>query len=444
MAENAFVFHKDVVINEIMYHARPTAATGALPPTYVDEKILSGGASWKYEQSGVFPGAEWMMPGFDDSAWPSGQAALGKESGDLPEPIRTDLTIGPLTYYFRAVLDYSGNPEVDRLTLRLLVDDGAVVYINGTEAMRVRMPDGEINHDTPADPSVANATYEDFSLPENLLVAGENVLAVEVHQASAGSSDVVFAMEVLSATQTDPGSPAVPFTESAEEWLELFNRSDIAIDLGDWELDGGISYRLPAGTVLEAGGYLVIANDAAAFGAVHLGAPVIGDYRGSLGNRSDRIVLKDASGNPADEVTYFDGGRWDRRADGYGPSLELRNPFGDNSKGESWRASDEASKSEWHTYRYRVTASTPVPGAPTVWREFAFGMLHGEGEILIDDISVVEDPDGAAKETIQNGSFAGDSATSWRTAGEPSAQFCGERCSSCRRHRRSRVSRQPD
>jgi hypothetical protein len=422
-AANTFSFQEDIVINEIMYHARPTFSTKEATPTYVDETVLSGSARWKYEQSGIFPGADWMKSSFDDSAWPSGQGALGKETAALPEPIRTNLAFGALTYYFRTTFNYTGDPAVDLLRLRLQVDDGAVIYINGAEAMRWGMPAGEIAYDTLASSSVTNAIFEKFDLPQNLLVTGENVIAVEVHQSSVGSSDVVFAMEVISATQTNPGIPAKKFTESAEEWLELFNRSDAAIDLGGWELDGGIGYLFPVGTILEAGDYLVVAKDMAAFSAAHPVVPAIGGFSGKLGNRSDRIVLKDAKGNPADEVSYFDGGRWDESADGHGPSLELRDPYADNARGEAWQASDEAAKSDWRTYRYRVIASTPVRRAPTLWREFAFGMLHGEGEVLLDDISVVEDPDSSAIERIQNGSFDGDSDAHWRLLGNHQRSF---------------------
>ena len=57
------------------------------------------------------------------------------------------------------------------------------------------------------------------------------------------------------------------------------------------------------------------------------------------------------------------------------------------------------------------------------WNEFVIGLLDA-GELLIDDISVVEEPDGAAVELIQNGSFASDTvgteADTWRIIGSHS------------------------
>ena len=67
-----------------------------------------------------------------------------------------------------------------------------------------------------------------------------------------------------------------------------------------------------------------------------------------------------------------------------------------------------------HLSRYRRAASSR--GEPTHWQEFLFGFLDGAGEALVDDISVLEDPDGAAIELIQNGSFD-NGLTHWRVLG---------------------------
>lgn len=420
---NTFSFRDEIVINEIMYHARPSHPSGGTPPTYLDEVVVPSDAVWKYDQTGVFPGPNWMESAFDDSAWPSGPAALGVESAILSEPIRTPLTLGPTTYYFRNTFNYTGDPSTDLLRLRLLIDDGAVVFINGVEAVQRGFQGGNITNETFASFGVLDAEYITLDLPTNLLVSGSNLIAVEVHQASATSSDIVFGMEVISRTETDPGVPASLFTESKEEWIELYNRSGVTMDLSGWRLTEGIEFTFPGGTLLAEDEYLVIADDLAAFNAAHPGVPAIGEYSGGLGNGSDRIVLLDELDNPADEVSYFDGGRWDGDADGYGPSLELINPDADNAQGEAWQASDEGARSDWHTYTYRGIADTPIPGAPTIWQEFALGMLHGRGEVLVDDLSVIEDPDGSAIERLQNGTFDGGSNAAWRFRGNHQRSF---------------------
>ena len=161
---------------------------------------------------------------------------------------------------------------------------------------------------------------------------------------------------------------------------------------------------------------MTIANNLPAFAAAYPGVSALGPFSGSLSNRNERILLDDAFGNPADEVHFFDGGSWPEMADGAGASLELRDPDGDNSKGESWAASNEGARSQWHTYTYAGPASNAVPGAPTLWQEFAFGMLDGAGEVLIDDVSVVELPSSSAIERIQNGNFSAGNVH-WRRLG---------------------------
>ena len=206
-----------------------------------------------------------------------------------------------------------------------------------------------------------------------------------------------------------------PFAERAEEWLELTHRGDAPIDLSGWQLADAVAYTFPDGTTLAPGGYLVVARDAEALRAAHPGVEVLGDYAGRLGNGGDRILLLDAAGNPADEVRYFDGGRWPWAADGGGSSLELRDPWADNAAAEAWGASDESGRAAWTPVRIRGEAGASVVGPDGVWEELVLGLLD-QGEVLIDDVSVVRDPDGARVELLSNGSFdAG--ADHWRLLG---------------------------
>ena len=197
-----------------------------------------------------------------------------------------------------------------------------------------------------------------------------------------------------------------------------YNRGATAVDLTGWRLDEGIDFDFPPGTTIAPGGYLVVAQNKAALLAQYPSIAIVGDYDGNLGNDSDRIVLKDPLNNPADEVSYFDGGRWVGYADGGGSSLELRDADADNSHAEAWAASDESTRSQWRTYSYRGVAAAEFP--PARWNEFVMG-LFGDGELLIDDISVVESPGGAAAQKVINGTFQSDTLgtapASWRING---------------------------
>jgi hypothetical protein len=57
------------------------------------------------------------------------------------------------------------------------------------------------------------------------------------------------------------------FAENDEQWIELYNVSDRAVDLSGWRLDGEITFRFPAGTAIGPDSYLVVAKDRAALTA---------------------------------------------------------------------------------------------------------------------------------------------------------------------------------
>jgi hypothetical protein len=206
----------------------------------------------------------------------------------------------------------------------------------------------------------------------------------------------------------------VSVASADKEWIELHNRGAVPVDLAGWSLAGGISFSFAPATVIAPGGHLVVAKSPGSF-PVPGGAAVTGPWSGSLANGGEAIVLLDAAGNPADEVRYYDGGRWPGGADGQGSTLELRDPRADNAQPEAWAESDESGKRAWQTVSYRVTATASSVGPDGQWREFVFGLLDG-GDVLIDDISVIENPDGSAVPMVANGNFSS-GTTGWRFLG---------------------------
>jgi Lamin Tail Domain/Concanavalin A-like lectin/glucanases superfamily len=207
-----------------------------------------------------------------------------------------------------------------------------------------------------------------------------------------------------------------------EQWIELHNKSASPVDVSLWKFSDGISYQFAAGTpAIPAGGFVVVAWDTAAFAALHPGVTALGPFGGSLSGSGETLTLRDANDNVADQLTYYDGGRWSQWADGGGSSLELTDPRADNSRGESWDASDESGKSTWQTVTYGGQATNTPSNNPTTWNEFTFGLLNG-GEFLIDDISVKDATQGNV-ELIQNGTFGGGTANFWRIIGTHSGSI---------------------
>ena len=96
------------------------------------------------------------------------------------------------------IADVSAIPS---LTIKFRRDDGGLVYINGTEVIRSNMPDGPINYLTTAVTPQSGAqetTYYPFAVSSSYLSNGNNMIAVEIHQVSANSSDLGFDIEVSS------------------------------------------------------------------------------------------------------------------------------------------------------------------------------------------------------------------------------------------------------
>ncbi len=193
--------------------ANPEGAelTGATLVAIVQDIVLiPAGSVWKYLDNGVDQGVAWRDQAFDDAAWESGPAELGY--GDDDEA--TVVAGGPSTArfpttYFRRSFDVPDPTLLDALSLKLKRDDGAVVYLNGAEVLRDGMPEGAIAYETLASITVSgddeDAFYEAELAPDGL-VAGANIIAVEVHQVAVDSSDVSFDLE-LAARYLAPPPP---------------------------------------------------------------------------------------------------------------------------------------------------------------------------------------------------------------------------------------------
>jgi Common central domain of tyrosinase/Bacterial Ig domain len=166
---------------------------------------LPAGREWRYLDDGSNPGPSWPSPNFDDSKWRLGKAELG--FGDNPA---TRINSGPpdrrhITTFFRRAFEVTDPSFFRSLLLRLKRDDGAVVYLNGTEIHRVNLPGGVITPETPATREVHGLEEEmffPFPVSLTLLRQGRNVVAVEIHQNSPRSEDLSFDLE-LSANPVD-------------------------------------------------------------------------------------------------------------------------------------------------------------------------------------------------------------------------------------------------
>jgi len=168
--------------------------------------LIPFGASWKYLDNGSDQGTAWRLPDFTDSGWATGLAEFGY--GDLDEA--TVVNGGPsgarfATTYFRKTLQIANPSQFGSFSMRLLRDDAGIVYFNGVEVYRsANMPAGVIAYNRytggTAPPDNTIDTTSIVNTP-TLLAPGANLVAVEIHQQAADSSDISFNLELLGVAQ---------------------------------------------------------------------------------------------------------------------------------------------------------------------------------------------------------------------------------------------------
>lgn len=116
------------------------------------------------------------------------------------------------------------------------------------------------------------------------------------------------------------GTPVLDLADDVHEFVEIQNTGSSAVDLGGWTLSGGIGYPFPTNTTIAAGEFRVIAKNPARLATVYslTASTVLGPYTGLLGNGSDTVRVRDASGTAVDAVTYDSKFPWAASADALG------------------------------------------------------------------------------------------------------------------------------
>ena len=166
--------------------------------TRAADTFLGFNEFWFYQDNGVDQGTNWRQETFDFYLfnWQLGITEMGFGEGDEFTPINPSIN----TAYFATSFNVNNAADYSNVTVRLVRDDGAIVYINGVEVFRSNMPTGSVNYLTKA---LRNLEGDDeFMLaqrvvPASVLINGANTLAVEVHQAEGGGGDMSFAANLI-------------------------------------------------------------------------------------------------------------------------------------------------------------------------------------------------------------------------------------------------------
>lgn len=170
--------------------------------------LVSAGAAWRYRKGITVnpptvantPASNWRLNEFveanDSVAWQTGVASIGYGDGD-DVTVLSDMQGNYSTFYARKTFTIS-DAIPDRLKLRMYVDDGAIVYINGFELPRFHVTAGNKNFDGVTGESGREAIWEEVILTgaSQYLVLGANMIAVHVLNQSAANSDASFNLEL--------------------------------------------------------------------------------------------------------------------------------------------------------------------------------------------------------------------------------------------------------
>ncbi len=177
--------------------------------------LIDQGATWHYSYNQGAPDDTWTKTEFDRSGWDTGTVPIGYGDANVSTKITPPAgNSRPITTYFAKTFQVADPAAFSTATLEYVADDGAVVYLNGTEISRARMPEGAVSADTRANTAVSTSTANGrkvkVEIPSSMLVAGDNTIAVETHLNYRSSPSMTFDGN-LKITNSDP-SPNNPST----------------------------------------------------------------------------------------------------------------------------------------------------------------------------------------------------------------------------------------
>jgi len=186
--------------------------------------LIPRGSVWRYRDAASAAPADWATLDYDDDAWPNGPAQLGFSNNEENDERTLIADNNQITSYFRHGFNVSDPTAFASLSLWMLRDDGGVAYLNGTEIFRspnLPAPPAVISYNTTTGAPNGENTIDTATTNRNALRAGANILAVEIHQQSATSSDVSFDFELIGNPAPPPGPPQEIYLANFDGQLTL-------------------------------------------------------------------------------------------------------------------------------------------------------------------------------------------------------------------------------
>ncbi len=212
---------------------------------------LVGAAQWSYKGGGTNLDAvpTWKTLAYAEPGWLTARPqafGFGTNPPVRNTAIPEDATAGgggvPATryptLYFRKVVNVTAPQLTSYLDfiVQSKFDDAIIVWVNGVEAYRNNISTTPALYATLADGGIANngADIYTSNIPKSLFIAGNNIIAVEIHQSSLTSSDLFFDFQLIG--NTSPGNLGRPFTmrynNASEKGNILFVANNIITTIG--------------------------------------------------------------------------------------------------------------------------------------------------------------------------------------------------------------------
>ncbi|MEM7231517.1 MAG: CotH kinase family protein, partial [Planctomycetota bacterium] len=175
--------------------------------------LVPEAATWRYfkgTEEASSPRSAWRQVGFDDGSWLSGRAVLGYGEGIVTTTL-SDMRDNYSSLFLRRSFTLEDADEIGALTLEVVFDDGFSAWINGTPVASSNLPNPDLPYDGTADAALENLDFQEFRLsnPGSYLRDGENVLAIQLFNASlGGSSDAFIDARLISGASGAGPTPA--------------------------------------------------------------------------------------------------------------------------------------------------------------------------------------------------------------------------------------------
>jgi hypothetical protein len=163
--------------------------------------VVNSGDSWDYWDQGSLPTGNWNSDtNYSVASWGNGSSLLGYGTID-GRTVATTVSYGgnasnvyPTTY-FRTTFSIADTNAVSYFDMDYVRDDGIIIYVNGVEVTRDGLASGSIGYSDYANQTIGGSdegAWNNTVVSPTLLHQGLNVIAAEVHQTNATSSDVSF------------------------------------------------------------------------------------------------------------------------------------------------------------------------------------------------------------------------------------------------------------